>query len=98
MNADPKTVQGYSISLDPSFKNSSIYSYSPKVSFVLPKDDGTYTMYLRYYSITGNPTEAFQQEVKLPYISTSILSKKVLSSPKKVLHKNTKAKNKKTKR
>ncbi len=65
LNADPATVRGYAASLDPTFKNASIFPLSPVggASFTLPDQAGTYTVYLKYYSITGQSSAVLTQTV-----------------------------------
>ena len=71
-NADPKTVKGYAISLDPLFKNVGIIPYSPTGTFSIPNTDGIYTIYLKYYSTTGKPTNVFQQTVSYKNESNAV--------------------------
>jgi|GEM_PF-4108318 len=56
-NADPGTVTGYAVSLDPAFTNGGIMPYTgalTKGTFELPHTLGTYTLYAEYFSSTGN--------------------------------------------
>ncbi len=54
-NADPSTTTGYAISLDPTFANTGIISYTGTPStFALPTAPGIYTVYVEYFSKTGN--------------------------------------------
>ena len=56
-NADPKTVTGYAVSLDPTFANGGIQSYAGAATvdtFQLPNKPGSYTLYMEYFSSTGN--------------------------------------------
>ena len=54
-NADPATVSGYSVSLDPNFTNAVISQYPANgtAGFDLPSAAGTYTVYAMYISPTG---------------------------------------------
>ncbi len=65
LNADPATVRGYAASLDPSFKDASLYPLDPsgEVAFALPTTPGTYTVYLKYFSLTGQPSPSLVQTV-----------------------------------
>lgn len=61
-NANPQTVRGYAASLDPSFKNASIYPLEQK-NFTLPAVPGSYTIYLKYYSTTGLFSSVLSQAI-----------------------------------
>ena len=65
-NADPKTVTGYAVSLDPTFASGGIIPYSNGISsdtFQLPNVPGTYTIYLEYFSSTGNRSSVISHTV-----------------------------------
>lgn len=64
LNADPDTVKGYAISLDAAFPFASIWELD-KTVFALPTAQGWHTVYLRYYSITGHPSQVFTQRVRI---------------------------------
>ena len=73
LNADPTIVKGYAISLDPTFKNSSILPLPPikdKAIFTLPNKAGVYTVHLKYYSATGYSSDTIVQTVA--YTPTTI--------------------------
>ena len=53
-NANPDTVSGYAISLDPNFNNTSIIKYSSSTNFTIPDKPGKYQMYARLYSKSGS--------------------------------------------
>ncbi len=64
LNANPSTVHGYAVSLDPAFKDASIIPLTPKdATFALPDKAGTYTLYLKYYSTTGQSSDVVSQTV-----------------------------------
>ena len=64
MNADPLTVSGYAISLDPTFTNDGIHPYTGGTAiFTLPDISGKYTVYLQYYSTTGKVSELFSKTI-----------------------------------
>ncbi len=65
LNANPGAVRGYSASLDASFKNAIIIPVNPNTdtNFILPNKTGIYTIYLKYYSPTGQASEVFTQTV-----------------------------------
>ena len=66
LNADPKIVTGYALSLDPSFAGSGIESYINTVTtgtIQLPNKSGTYTVYLKYFSPTGARSAALSHSV-----------------------------------
>lgn len=63
MNADPKTVKGYAISLDPKFTNEGIKMFFPTIEYTLPEKKDTYTLYLKYYSVTGDASETISHTV-----------------------------------
>ncbi|MEI6835773.1 MAG: fibronectin type III domain-containing protein [Candidatus Falkowbacteria bacterium] len=64
MNGDPKTVAGYAISLDGNFVNSSVIKYLPNTNLTLPPVNNTYTVYLKYYSTTGNASEVISHSIE----------------------------------
>ena len=56
-NADPQKVTGYAVSLNPTFEGAVIQPYSnppTNGTFQLPNTFGTYTLYVEYFSSTGN--------------------------------------------
>lgn len=55
-------VKGVAISLTPDFAGASILPYTPEKTFTLPKP-GTYTLYLKYYSVTGHSSEVITRTV-----------------------------------
>ena len=71
-NANPQTVRGYAVSLDPNFAQASIVPYDVSTTiatFTLPNISGTYTVYFKYFSITGNSSSLLQQTIV--YLSNS---------------------------
>ena len=72
-NADPRTVKGYAVSLDPSFRATGINpltASTTQATFQLPQVPGDDTLYLKYYSITGNPSAVLAQTITLVLRST----------------------------
>lgn len=65
LNANPATVRGYAASLDPLFTNASIFPVSPsgEARVALPDKAGTYTVYLKYYSLNGENSNVLTQTV-----------------------------------
>ncbi len=65
LNADPTTVRGYALSFDPLFTNATITPLTDPSSntFTLPDKAGTYTLYLKYYSLTGQASPILSQTV-----------------------------------
>lgn len=65
LNADPRTVKGYVVSLDPTFAQTGIVNYSTTTPaiFTLPNTAGSYTIYLKYYSTTGLYSAVFSQKI-----------------------------------
>lgn len=66
LNANPQTVRGYVISLDPTFAHDSIFPYTADTHtapFTLPNVSGTYTVYFKYYSTTGVYSPLFSQTI-----------------------------------
>ena len=64
MNADPGTVKGYAVSLDPTFTNDGISTYTgPTTTFTLPDISGKYTVYLQYYSTTGKTSALLSKTI-----------------------------------
>lgn len=62
-NADPQTVRGYATSLRPDFLNASIYPYTSSIQFSLPSEPGTYTIYTKFYSTTGDASPVIARTV-----------------------------------
>jgi len=62
-NADPQTVRGYATSLRPDFLNASIYPYTSSVQLPLPSEPGTYTIYTKFYSTTGDASPVIARTV-----------------------------------
>lgn len=66
-NANPVTVAGYIISLDgtlPYLNQPGILPYAPSAPFVLPNVPGTYTIYVRYYSVSGIYSAVISHQIK----------------------------------
>ena len=72
LNADPSTVTGYAVSLDPKFTNSVIIPYTSTGTFTLPNVSGAYTIYLEYFSTTGNHSSTISHSITLT--TTGVLS------------------------
>ncbi len=53
-NADPLRVIRYAISLDPSFADVGQIDYTPSTQFTLPDVPGIYTVYVMFFSPTGD--------------------------------------------
>ena len=65
-NANPSTVTGYIISLDgtlPYLNQTGIMPYAATAPFVLPNVYGTYTVYVRYYSVTGQYSQVISHQI-----------------------------------
>ena len=97
LNADPKTVQGYSVSTESSFKDVGILNYDSNIVFNTPADTDANTIYLRYYSTTGKPSDTFKQVIVAPHTTAPVVSKKIKVMQKTVTVKNV-SKNKKIKK
>jgi hypothetical protein len=66
LNANPQTVRGYAVSLDPTFQGTSILELNQVTppSFTLPNIPGrTFTVYLKYYSVTGIYSSLLSQTI-----------------------------------
>lgn len=63
LNADPKTTQGFALSREPSFQGVGITPYRVDPVLILPRQSDITTVYLRYYSTTGESTQTFSQTV-----------------------------------
>ena len=63
MNADPEVVKSFSISLDKDFTGSALLSYIPKTTFMLPDVTNIYTVYVRYYSVTGTVSKVMSKQI-----------------------------------
>lgn len=71
-NADPETTKGYVASTDPTFKDSvGVKSYAGTDTFTLPAAPGTYTIYLKYYSTTGQFSDVIARTIRLGSSSSS---------------------------
>ena len=77
MNANPTTVSGYTIAIDPSFTKSIILPYISKTMFSLPAQQGAYTVYLKYYSTTGVASAVISHTV----VYNSAVSNTSVSTP-----------------
>jgi hypothetical protein len=75
LNADPKTVSGYAISLDSNFTNSSIIKYSPNLVFDLPNIYGKYTIYLKYFSTSGHQSPVITKTIDYTPINPLVVQK-----------------------
>ncbi len=64
LDADPATVRGYALSLDPDFPLASLLPYAQTVSYSLPDTPGTYRLHLRYYSRNGHPSETMTRTIR----------------------------------
>ena len=73
-NADSNTVKGYAVSLDPTFAGAGIQPYSNGMTgtFQLPNTSGTYTVYLEYFSLTGNHSSVISHTVSYNPNGTSV--------------------------
>lgn len=78
-NSDERTVKGFAASLSPEFPLASIFPLS-RNTFTLPSTPGTYTIYLKYYSVTGKPSDVLQQTIVYNPSGTTV-SESVSSSP-----------------
>lgn len=83
-NANPQTVRGYTASLDPSFKNASIYPLEQR-NFTLPTVSGSYTIYLKYYSTTGLFSPVLSQSIAYqvgtvgaPFTTSTVIARPAL--------------------
>lgn len=69
LNGNPSTIRGYVASLDPTFKNDSIYPLptdtSSPATYLLPNRPGIYHVYLKYYSHSGIYSDLFTQTIEL---------------------------------
>ncbi len=68
LNADPRTVRGYVISLDPTFAKDGIFPFTHATSsffYSLPERPGTYTVYLKYYSLAGEYSPLLSRVITL---------------------------------
>jgi len=74
MNADPKYVSGYAITLDKNFVGAGLIKYSPTSTFTLPQQNGTYIVYLKYYSTTGNTSEIISHSIEYKADKTSVIN------------------------
>jgi hypothetical protein len=66
LNGNPRTVAGYSISLDKTFAKDSIFAFSSttkQIPFTLPDQPNTYTVFVRYYSTTGHPSPTIKKTI-----------------------------------
>ncbi|MFZ6014785.1 MAG: peptidoglycan-binding protein [Patescibacteria group bacterium] len=62
-NADPTTVRGYAISLDPNFEGEPLLDYTPSTKYILPDVAGTYTIYVKYYSTSGEASGVIAHDI-----------------------------------
>lgn len=65
LNANPTTVRWFAVSLDPTFTGESLLPLQPgDIQFTLPQAPGTYTIYLKYFSITGHASPVLSQTIE----------------------------------
>ncbi len=87
MNADPDIVKGFSISLDKDFTGSSLLPYISKTIFTLPDITNTYTVYVRYYSVTGTVSRVMSKQVRYnsskKIIIPDVIEQSINSTPEK---------------
>jgi hypothetical protein len=77
--ADPRTVTGYSVSFNPSFKNGIILPYVPETMVVLPQITGAQTLYVKYFSPTGDTSNTLSETVA--YAKPVLAPSKKVTSP-----------------
>lgn len=70
-SVDPATVRGYSLSLDPAMKNSSLQMYTPTTTFQLPNTPGQYTVYARLFSSAGYSSSLLSHTIQFGAVATS---------------------------
>lgn len=63
-NADPVRVKGYAASLRADFQGASIYPYQSTIDYRLPDQTGTYVVYVKLYSVTGDPSPVLMRTVE----------------------------------
>ncbi len=74
-NANPNTVSGYVISLNPDFLDSKgINQYVPETTFTLPQT-GEYVLYLKYYSSTGNTSQVISRQISYQTSNISLFTR-----------------------
>ncbi|MEI8130463.1 MAG: Ig-like domain-containing protein [bacterium] len=84
LNGDPSSVRGYAVSLDPNFTTGGIRAYTnvnQTDTFTLPDTEGTYTVYLEYFSTTGMKSSVIQKDItytKKVVTKSSVKRKRVL--------------------
>jgi hypothetical protein len=73
LHVNPATVRGYAASLDPLFVNAIILplNASGEASFTLPNKAGTYTVYLKYFSTTGQISPVVSQTLIYAPVETA---------------------------
>jgi len=82
-NADPATVRGYAVSLDPAFAYANLLSYVTTTTFSLGGTPGVYAVYVRYFSTTGMSSHTLTQLID--YRPTSAASAPVAPVKKPIL-------------
>jgi len=78
LNADYQTVRGYAVSLDKTFAGESIRQFdktTTSTNFLLPSTPGSYTVYLKYYSITGVYSPVIERTIILSGGKTAMTKK-----------------------
>lgn len=66
LNANPATVKGFVLSLDPTFAVDGIQPFNlvnNSVNFTLPDIEKEYTLYLKYYSLTGHTSKLLSKKI-----------------------------------
>lgn len=65
LNADQTTTRWFAVSTDPNFTNASLQTIVEESTFTLPNIVGPHTVYLKYYSKTGNQSQTFSRDIGL---------------------------------
>lgn len=73
-NADPTKVKGYAASLREDFAHTSIYPYADSIDYPLPAQPGTYVVYVKLYSITGDASPVLKTTVHYGSDTSSVSS------------------------
>ena len=85
LNGDPNTVKGYAVSLEPTFADTGIapYEAGTPVVYQLPNFSGTYTLYVKYFSTTGDPSATISHVISLETLNGTTTNS-IISNSKNV--------------
>ena len=82
LNADPATVSGYSVSIDPNFAGATITPYpaNGSATYSMPAASGASTLYLMYVSTTGTHSQVISHSISVGATASNMAASAQVSS------------------